>query len=139
MEKIIIKNLNDEEKLKEFDILWDEYNSVISNLKTISIEEGMIIKNKVENFLKNILCRTERIVVSNSGNALIDTSKVKPVEIKESDIESFIRVDRVSEILEGTGYRTYSPMELYNSAPFMYSFMENYKLKKNFIQCLGTS
>ena len=131
--------LNDEEKLKEFDILWDEYNSVISNLKTISIEEGMIIKNKVENFLKNILCRRERIVVSNSGNALIDTSKVKPVEIKESDIESFIRVDRVSEILEGTGYRTYSPMELYKSAPFMYSFMENYKLKKNFIQCLGTS
>ena len=119
--------------------MWDEYNSVISNLKTISIEEGMIIKNKVENFLKNIMCRTERIVVSNSGNALIDTSKVKPVEIKESDIESFIRVDRVSEILEGTGYRTYSPMELYKSAPFIYSFMENYKLKKNFIQCLETS
>ena len=131
--------LNDEEKLKEFDILWGEYNSVISNLKTISIEEGMIIKNKVENFLKNIMCRTERIVVSNSGNVLIDTSKVKHVEIKESDIESFIRVDKVSEILEGIGYRTYSPMELYKSAPFMYSFMENYKLKKNFIQCLETS
>ena len=59
--------------------MWDEYNSVISNLKTISIEEGMIIKNKVENFLKNIMCRTERIVVSNSGNALIDTSNVKPI------------------------------------------------------------
>ena len=85
------------------------------------------------------MCRTERIVVSNSGNALIDTSKVKPVEIKESDIESFIRVDRVCEILEGSGYKTYSPMELYKSAPFMYSFMENYKLKKNFIQCLETS
>ena len=68
-----------------------------------------------------------------------ETERPISIQIFGSDIESFIRVDRVCEILEGSGYKTYSPMELYKSAPFMYSFMENYKLKKNFIQCLETS
>lgn len=126
--------LNDNKRYLEFESLWEEYSKTISNIANISIDEGIASKNKVEKYLKNIMCRTERIVVSASGNGLLDTSKMKAVKVTSEDINNFIRCDNISKVLESLGDRTYSPMEFYKSSPFMYSFMEHYKLKKNLIK-----
>lgn len=126
--------LNDNERYLEFDVLWDEYSKTIANISNISMDEAINAKNKVERYLKNIMCRTERIVVSASGNGLIDTSKMKPVKVTGEDIDNFLRCDNISKAIEPLGDRVYSPMEFYKSAPFMYSFMDHYTLKKNLIK-----
>ncbi|MDF2883025.1 MAG: helicase [Clostridiaceae bacterium] len=128
--KEIIKFLiNDEEKYMQFEEYWDEYSKTISSLSVIDWNEAITVKDKVEKSLRNVMCRTERIVVSNTGNGLIDTSKVGAVEIDLDDIRTFVQCDNVNKVLETLDKNTYSPMEFFKSSPFIYSFMENYKLK----------
>jgi Type III restriction enzyme, res subunit len=130
-EEVIRFLLNNETSFNEFLNKWHLYTDALVKKDGILSDEKLMKKREVENDLRGIMCRTERVTVSKDGNAMIDTSKVKTVDVDKGDIHYFIAADDITSTLKELTKRSYSPMEYYKSVPFMFSFMEKYKLKKD--------
>ncbi len=120
----------DDIKCKEFRVAWNNFSHA---LKCIGDEEWQSItqkKSAAEDIMFNGICRTERLMVSNPDNDLINTKKAKAMEITENDILSYIQADAIVNTLQEKGSKVAPPIEYIKSAPFILSFMEHYQLKK---------
>jgi hypothetical protein len=130
-EKVIRFLLNDKTSFDEFLNKWHMYTDALVKKDGILSDDTLTKKIEVENDLRGMICRTERVTVSKDGNAMIDTSKVKTIDVEKGDIHYFIVADDITSTLKELTKRSHSPMEYYKSVPFMFSFMEKYKLKKD--------
>ncbi|MEG2787997.1 MAG: DEAD/DEAH box helicase [Romboutsia sp.] len=129
-EEVIKFLIKDEDKYKDFKSEWDKYMDSFMDLKSGNKENIEKDKEAVENILRNIMCRTERILVSKDKNAMLNTKKVSTCEIIEEDIQAYIECDKVYQELQNLESRVNPPMEFYKSSPYLFSFMEHYKFKK---------
>lgn len=129
-EEVIKFLINDEEKYREFKFTWDRYMDSFMDLKSGNIDNISKNKESVENILRNIMCRTERILVSKDKNAMISTKKVSTCKVTKEDIQAYIECDKVYQELQNLRLRVNSPMEFYKSSPYVFSFMEHYRFKK---------
>lgn len=129
-EEVIKFLMNDEEKYREFKNVWDRYMDSFMDLKSGNIYNISKNKESVENILRNIMCRTERILVSKDKNAMISTKKVSTCKVTKEDIQAYIECDKVYKELQHLRCKVNSPMEFYKSSPYLFSFMEHYKFKK---------
>lgn len=128
----------DEVKRKEFRLTWKEFSD---SLKQLDLENWSKVSDKkqaAENQLFEGICRTERLSVSESGNAMLNTEKAREaIEINEKDIISYIESDIITEELQKLGSKAIPPIEYIKSSPYIFSFMEHYQLKrelKNYIK-----
>jgi hypothetical protein len=125
--KFVVEFLfNDEVKNTEFLIAWDEYSRALLHLKDGKLDHIKTQKKRVESFLRGIIARTERIMVSDDRNTLLRTSKSSVLWITTSDIQNFITVDSVAAKLKDVN----SPVEYCKSSPYPFSFMEGYQLQR---------
>ena len=77
------------------------------------------------------MVRTERLLVSTDGNALIkDVLKNKYLPLSTEDIQDFVNLDAISKRLdELSGRKLPIPVEYVKSTPYALSFLQGYKLK----------
>ncbi|WP_249599552.1 helicase-related protein [Peribacillus frigoritolerans] len=130
-EEVIHFLVNHEESFKSFIEKWRMYTDSLVKQDALLSEDTIEKKESVENLLRGIMCRTERVSVSKDGNAMIDTSKVKAISVNEKDISAYVAVEKITNTLKELTKNVSSPMEYYKSVPYMFSFMEKYRLKKN--------
>ena len=97
-----------------------------------NLSEAVATKKRLEETYLDAMVRTERIIVSDDHNSLLTNRLDKPFAIDISDIQDFIRTDRVARGLKKAMPRAniYNPIEYAKSAPFPLSFMDRYKLKE---------
>ncbi len=77
------------------------------------------------------MCGTERMQVSATGDAMLDTRKsLKPVKVTAADIRSYLSAARVTEELQEYRRDVPQPVEYVKSAPYSLSFLDHYKLKR---------
>ena len=115
-------------KLKES---WSTYSEKLRLLDRENLEQVKDYKQQVETILFEAMCRTERMQVSAAGDAMLDTRKsLKPVKVTDDDIRSYLSAARVTEELQEYRRDVPQPVEYVKSAPYILSFMEHYKLKR---------
>ena len=118
--------LNDPEKLNAFYDAWDAYSSSLLHLHGKNWGAIKMEKSKVEEILRSVIARTERIAVSDDKNTLLRPSEPKHIWIKPDDIQTFVEADSVAAMLMDV----HSPIEYCKSSPFPFSFMEGYQLQR---------
>lgn len=91
-------------------------------------------RDSVQKVLRRVMCRTERLSVSNDFNAMtVDKWQSHPLQVSAGDIQNFIATDNIVRYLNETEERAvqplHAPVEFCKSAPFPLSFLDDYKLK----------
>lgn len=92
-------------------------------------------KNKIdlEDILKNYICRTERVQISENYEGLFQPSKETCVNsFSIDDIKAFKAIDQLAEGLhkKHKGRQPVQLMEFYKSAPWPLSFLNGYQFKR---------
>ena len=92
-------------------------------------------RDAVQNVLRRVMCRTERLSVSQDFNAMtVDKWQSHPLQVSSGDIQNFIATDNVVRYLNETnspsGHQLHAPIEFCKSAPFPLSFLDDYRLKQ---------
>ena len=142
-----------EEHYKEFrTILQFLFNEDISCLQNYEIHRQSLFKqllelssestgidtthrDAVQQVLRQVMCRTERLSVSDDFNAMtIDKWQTQPLHVTAGDVQNFIATDNVVRFLNDTDskatHQLHAPIEFCKSAPFPLSFLDDYKLKQ---------
>jgi len=121
----------DKAKCNEFRIAWSDFSNFLKQLDLESWDKTFRRKKRAEELMYEGVCRTERLMVSKNGKAMIDTSKAEgSIEITENDIMAYIESDAITSALQELGSKVLPPVEYIKSSPYIFSFMEHYQLKK---------
>jgi len=91
-------------------------------------------KNSIEQVLKKVMVRTERLAVSADRNGMLEENKNNLESIKTKDLLSFVDIDRLSRTLD-----VGDQVEYWKSAPYLINFMDNYKLKRKIDEVVETT
>ena len=97
-------------------------------------EIDSVHRDEVQQVLRRVMCRTERLSVSEDFNAMtVDKWRTQPLQVTAGDIQNFIATDNVVRCLNDTGDTSqrslHAPVEFCKSAPFPLSFLDDYKIK----------
>jgi len=119
-----------DKQLKDnFQDAWREYSGSLGGFSKGGLAVLLVNKKSAEDAMYKGVCRTERF---NSG--IIDDSQAAEIEITEGDILSYSAMQSLVEEINDKAkkklrYRNV-PMDYVKSSPYLLSFMESYKLKK---------
>ena len=142
-----------EEHFKEFrTILQFLFKEEASSLKTYETHRQALFKqlleltsetgdidtthrDAVQQVLRQVMCRTERLSVSDDFNAMtVDKWQSRPLQVSAGDVHNFIATDNVVQFLNENDTKAthplLAPIEFCKSAPFPLSFLDDYKLKQ---------
>ena len=122
--------LCDSTKISHFKEVWRGYSRSLSELSTANLTVLIAHKTQAEDAMYKSVCRTERF---NTG--IIDDTQATEIDISKGDILSYIEVQTLLNTL-GIGS---VPIDYVKSAPYLLSFMENYKLKENIVKQYTTN
>lgn len=110
----------------DFQTIWKDYSVKLKEL--VKGDTAILqVKKNAENALYERICRTERLSEHQSAD-MIDDSDVKvPLDVSEADIKSYLQIQELLSSIDET-YST--PVDFVKSAPYLMSFMNDYKLKR---------
>ncbi len=119
---------------KEKLTVYEENRKIFFDLlrRPEGIKEGNIYeKERLETLYREVISRTERLIVSDDKNTLLKTQYIQIEPIKE-DISNFIATDRiVNKLGEVSGKGNHTLVDFSKSAPYPLSFMDKYKVKED--------
>ncbi|MCP3669461.1 MAG: hypothetical protein GY814_03290 [Gammaproteobacteria bacterium] len=127
---------DDHDKLKTFEFHRRALYRQLSNLKPKNSQHiDPVHKNAVEEILRPVICRTERVQNSLDFNSMVqDSWKEKPLQISQGDVRSYIATDQtirqLSKIAGDKEMRGIQPIEYCKSAPHVLSFLHGYKVRR---------
>jgi hypothetical protein len=144
--------LNGEDHYKEFktvlqfliadktDAFWDEYEKdrkvLFSFLRhpdklNSNIDSALNLKNKLESFYRSCMVRTEKMIVSNDLDALINHRHKNSIDLQIEDVKDFILLDKITQVLNKEHKTSLNiPVEYVKSCPFPLSYLDNYQHKE---------
>lgn len=89
-----------------------------------SLERPNQSKHRVEQTLKRVMCRTERVGATTALDAMVHERR-EDVAVAPEDILEFRCIDRLS-----TALGVHDPIEYWRSSPYLLNFMKGYELKR---------
>lgn len=98
-----------------------------------TIETLTSAKIEIENILKDVMARTERVTASEDRNGMVEEHK-PDVFLSEADIRQYLATDA---LFRAVGDR--DPMPFWKSAPYLVHFMRGYKFNERLEQALDQS
>ena len=134
--RTILKFLFDDDAfcLDEYEIHRQALFKQLLELGSANGEVKTIHRDAVQEILRRIMCRTERLSVSDDFNAMtIDKCESKPLRLTAGDIQNFVATDNVVRALNEDSTvknKLHAPVEFCKSAPFPLSFLDGYKIKE---------
>ncbi len=117
---------NDEERMNSFTEVWSDYSVALREV--IQGDAAVLsLKDKVEQNMYGLMCRTERIAVMDTGDYIDDGSVKTPIRITQGDIHTYLDMGRM---LESIGDERTLLVDYAKSAPYLMSYMSHYKVKE---------
>ncbi len=116
----------------EFRQLLGKYRDAIYQIES-GIEPLREIKTEIEQRLRRVMSRTERLPASPDADGMMREVPCEDLKLTKEDILDFLALGKI-------GRRIGQPqvLEYWKSAPYLLSFMDDYKLKTEFHARLGT-
>ncbi len=127
----------DTTSLKDFE---DHRQSLFKQLLELGVHDeapDSTHRDAVQEVLRKVICRTERLSVSDDFNAMtVDKWRSEPLKISAGDIQNFVLTDNVVRYLNSLDIDRkkqplHAPVEFSKSAPFPLSFLDDYRLKND--------
>ena len=100
---------------------------------TASLQAAADAKTNVENTLRAVMARTERVAASDERDAMLREPGVR-LSLKSTDVHQYLAADA---LFEAVGDR--DPMPFWKSAPYLVHFMRGYKLNERLEEALEQS
>ncbi len=117
---------NDPEKKTKFSDVWTNYSVALREV--IQGDNAVLyLKEKAQDEMYNLMCRTERISVMDSGDYIDDSSVKKCLTISEGDIRTYLDMGKM---LKDIGEEQFMLVDYAKSSPYLMSFMNHYKVKE---------
>jgi hypothetical protein len=126
---------NDPSMLAEYEAHRQSLFKQLLNLRGDVSSIDSTHRDAVESLLRRVMCRTERLSVSEDHDAMTeDRWHDGPVALTHGDVQNFVATDNVVKALnltiERQSHQLHAPVEFCKSAPFPLSFLDDYMLKK---------
>lgn len=126
---------NNRQALEEYETHRQALYKQLLNLGPDVSQIATAHRDAVEATLRRVMCRTERLSVSEDHDAMTeDKWQNQPVAMTAGDVKNFVATDKVVEALNRTieqpSQQLHSPVEFCKSAPFPLSFLDDYKLRR---------
>lgn len=111
--------------------LFGQLLNLKKGAKNLSLEH----RQAVEQFLRQYICRTERQSVSTDPSSMIEDVWIDaPLRVSRADIENYVATDQIAAALasteSGKAHMIRNPVEYCKSAPYPFSYLDGYMLKK---------
>lgn len=125
--------LPDAEAFFRLSRLLKEYRRHVYALAEGNGEASALVKADMEEMLRSVMIRTERLAVSPDRDGML-REVPEAVRIEPADVDAYVQLARIVEWLsnEADGERLGDQIEYWKSAPYLLNFMEHYKLKNVF-------
>ena len=113
--------------------LLDDYRQAMYRIEsgTKALER---IKGEVERLLRRVMSRTERLRESSDAHGMLREVPCDGLHLTAADIGDFMALDRI-----GREVSQPQVLEYWKSAPYLLSFMDDYKLKTEVVASLDTA
>jgi hypothetical protein len=112
-------------KTTEMEGLLKEYRRLLYRIGYDDRQELLAVRAKLEQRLRSVMCRTERLAVTADRSGMLKEIQSK-AQLEPADLDSYMAVQRVARSLDH-----HDTMEYWKSSPYLLSFMENYALKQD--------
>ena len=126
---------NDSAGIDSFHTVWEDYSNRLSHISSDAFDALVISKQKAEDKMYNVICRTERY-----SEGLIKTIPLEQMAITGDDILAYCQMQKLLQkaktVLEHRKNRgghigvnpSYNiPIEYVKSSPYLLSFMQKYQ------------
>ena len=113
--------------------LLDDYRQAMYRIES-GTEPLVRIKGDIEVQLRRIMSRTERLRVSTESDGMMREVPSAGLELTAGDVQDFLALQKI-----GREVRQPHVLEYWKSAPYLLSFMDDYKLKTEVVARLGIS
>ena len=89
------------------------------------------LKREIESFLRRYMCRTERLAAGDIADGMLREAPSPQLELLAEDVRAFAKLATVAETIDQPGV-----VEFWKSAPYLLSFMDQYKLKQEVLDAV---
>ena len=110
--------------------LLDDYRQAMYHIES-GTEALERIKDEIEVHLRRVMSRTERLRVSGDAQGMMRQIPSAGLELTADDVGDFLALQRI-----GNEVRQPQVLEYWKSAPYLLSFMDDYKLKTEVVASL---
>ena len=114
------------EETAEFGRLLSEYRRELLRF-TGSRERLVAIKRGLENRLRCVMVRTERLAVSEDRDGMLAEIGNSNTRLEPDDLETYVAMQKIARTLEHE-----DTLEYWKAAPYLLNFMDEYELKRKF-------
>jgi len=114
-------------KQTQFRDIWHDYSVALRESKVDSVSI-LHLKHHAETAMYEGVCRTERIAAMNMDELVDHSNAEKVLTLTKEDIQSYIDIE---SMMKDRNIKGSVPVEYIKSTPYVMSFMNHYKLKKN--------
>jgi hypothetical protein len=121
--------LNDVSKHARLEYLLKEFRQMLMRLGEENTVD-LTAKKELEDLLRGVICRTERLAVSPDRNGMLSEVPTS-VHLEPNDVKSYVQTQRLVRC-----FGRYDMMEYWKSAPYLLNFMDNYQVKLDFCKCV---
>ena len=113
--------------------LLDDYRQAMYRIDS-GTEALHRIKGSIETELRRVMSRTERLGASADARAMLREVPCTGLELTAGDVRDFLALEKIGREVEQP-----QVLEYWKSAPYLMSFMDDYKLKKEVVARLDAS
>ena len=117
----------DDEETRRFEKKLHRFRNELLSVSPYSLMALKEIKSEIEDELRKVMIRTERLAHTSDRNGMIQEKSTLPCNVKITDLEDFTMSDKLSQELKSCDM-----VEYWKSAPYLLNFMEEYDLKRKF-------
>ena len=121
----------DTEECAQFEHLVGEYRTELYRLGAGGGERLREIKRELETRLRQVMVRTERLASCEDRNGMLAEIPADGVTLEDGEPEGYRSLQQIARLLEQG-----DTIEYWKSAPYLLSFMDDYKLKMNFKEAI---
>ncbi len=120
---------NDDQKIGEIKNEFRRFRQALYGLSGDNGLEAAQVRETLEDHLRSVIVRTERIDVTRSRNAMVEEPP-EPAALTPADLKAARFIDRIAQNV-GAG----ETIEYWKSSPYLVNFMGEYELKRRLIDC----
>lgn len=87
-------------------------------------------RDRIQTILQSVMVRTERLAATPNRDGMLRDARDGTCTLTPGDVQAWIATDRVAQVLPDVP----SMVEYWKSAPYLFNFMDEYKIKKELIK-----
>lgn len=96
------------------------------------VERIPAVRNRIEEILRQVMVRTERLAVTGDRNGMLETVSSDETTLAREDVEAYLNLQAVARELDHP-----DTIEFWKSSPYLLNFMEGYGLKRAFTRAVS--